>query len=130
MKLAIIGGRDFKDYKLAFEEFKKVHTKFGVTLILSGGATGADRMAEQIAEEYNIPTDIYIANWYDMSEPCKVKVNKSGEKYNVLAGFKRNTNIITGADLILAFWDGVSPGTKDGINKAIELKKKIKIIKY
>ena len=71
---------------------------------------------------------IFKANWKDMSPPCVVKQNQYGE-YNALAGMKRNTYIIENSDLVIAFWDGKSTGTKDSINKAKLLNKEIIIIK-
>ena len=37
----------------------------------------------------------------------------------------RNTNIINEAELVVAFWDGQSNGTKDSINKAEKQNKKV-----
>lgn len=45
-----------------------------------------------------------------------------------MAGFIRNTDIITEADVIVAFWDNVSKGTADSIEKGKKLNKKIIII--
>ena len=40
------------------------------------------------------------------------------EKYGRIAPLKRNITIIENADMVLAFWDGKSRGTKFTIDKA------------
>ena len=42
----------------------------------------------------------------------------------------RNTQIIENADVVFAFWDGQSKGTKDSITKAKKLQKELHIISY
>lgn len=124
-KVAVIGSRKFEDYDLLKKELDKI---YNISCIVSGGASGADSLAENYAEENNIETLIYKADWNDMSEPCVVGKNPYGE-YNKLAGFKRNTQIVEDADLIVAFWDGISKGTKDSIDKAKKLNKKIIVVR-
>ena len=128
MKVAIIGGRDFANYDLL--KFKLLSYRASITKIISGGALGADKLGEIYAKEHDIPTKIFEAEWNNFAEPCKIKTNKNGKEYNALAGFNRNANIIKNADFVVAFWDSVSPGTRDSIGKAHRLKKDILIIYY
>jgi hypothetical protein len=109
MKVAVIGSRDFNDY----EEVKQTLSTIKITLLVSGGAKGADSLGERYAKEHNIETKIFLPDW---------------EKYGKKAGFLRNTDIINEAELIIAFWDGQSKGTKDSIDKAFKSEKKILII--
>jgi hypothetical protein len=109
MKVAVIGSRDFNDY----EEVKQTLSTINITLLVSGGAKGADSLGERYAKEHNIETKIFLPDW---------------EKYGKKAGFLRNTDIINEAELIIAFWDGQSKGTKDSIDKAFKSEKKILII--
>jgi hypothetical protein len=106
MKVAVIGSRSFNDY----DEVKKTLKDIVITLIVSGGAKGADTLGERYADENNIPKKIFFPDW---------------KKYGKKAGFIRNTEIINEADLVVAFWDGESNGTKDSIKKAKEQNKKI-----
>ena len=130
MKIAIIGGRNFNNYQLLLNTLAHKHDK--ISLIVSGGADGADTLAERFADEFNIKKSIHDAEWdnLDTDNPCVVKYNKRGKPYNCLAGFNRNTDIITECDILIAFWNGKSPGTKDSIDKAASLNKKIKVITY
>jgi len=115
MNLAIIGSRTFNNYERLKTEINKfIEDNFiDITCIVSGGAKGADSLGERYAKEYNIPTKIFYPNW-----------NLYGKK----AGYLRNIDIIKNANQIIAFWDGISSGTKSSINLAKEQNKIIKII--
>jgi predicted Rossmann fold nucleotide-binding protein DprA/Smf involved in DNA uptake len=112
MKLAIVGTRTFTDYEFLCWEVNKFSN---ITEIISGGAKGADKLAEQYAKEHKIPLSIYPADW---------------NKYGNSAGPIRNKTIVENADEIIAFWDGESPGTKSTIELAKKYNKKYKIINY
>jgi len=111
MKVAVIGSRTFNDY----EEIKRTLSAINITLLVSGGAKGADTLGEQYAKENNIPTKIFFPDW-----------NKHGKA----AGFIRNTDIINEAELVVAFWDNSSKGTKDSLQKAEKAGKKILVITF
>jgi hypothetical protein len=111
MKVAVIGGRTFNDYELV----KETLTKLDITLLVSGGAKGADSLGERYASENNITTLIYKPDW---------KLHGKG------AGMIRNTDIVKNSDIVVAFWDGESKGTLDSIRKAENLNKGLMIIKY
>jgi phosphoribosylpyrophosphate synthetase len=83
-----------------------------IAKIISGGANGADKIAEQFANNYNIPFIEIRADW---------RLGKA-------AGILRNTEIIKQADIIIAFWDGKSKGTLDSINKAHLYNKELLVI--
>ena len=126
MKLAIVGGRDFDD----FDRLEKWANEFDATEIVSGGAKGADTLAETYAKKHGIKMTVYPAKWDDMSAPCRVKRNSRGEMYNALAGMNRNTTIVDNCDAIIIFWNGKSSGTKDTLDKARKAEKKIVLAYY
>ena len=108
MKTAIIGSRNFTDYKL----LKEYCSKFDITEVISGGARGADSLAENYAKENNIKLTVFPADW---------------KKFGKSAGFIRNKDIIDNADFVIAFWDGESKGTLNSINIAKSQNKKVDI---
>lgn len=112
-KLAIVGGRDFDNYSLLKEEINEL--KLNISLIISGGALGADKLGEKYADTHNIPTQIYYPNW---------------KEYGKRAGAIRNKLIVENSDYIIAFWNGISKGTKITIDLAKKCNKKLKIIYY
>lgn len=129
MKLAVIGSRFFKNKSRMYFELNEIRKVWKVEEIVSGEGGEADRMAKEYAIESKIKYTAFPADWSDLAEPCFIKVNANGEKYNALAGFKRNTKISEYSDAVMAFWDGKSPGTKDTIDKFKKAGKKVIIVK-
>ena len=111
MKLAVIGGRNFNDKEKAYDEINKIRESYCIDTIVSGCARGADQIGIDYAEDHDLQIIRHPADW---------------EKYGRAAGMIRNSYIIRDSDLVIAFWNGRSPGTKDSINKA--KKKKIPVI--
>lgn len=112
--LAIIGSRSFNNYSFAKNEILNIikNNKIGISKIISGGASGADKIAEIFASKFNIPVEVIVPDW------------SKGRG----AGMVRNTDIIKKSDYVIAFWDGKSKGTLDSINKAKRLNKKLFIV--
>lgn len=112
MRLAIIGSRSFSDYELLKENVLKSFPN--VLLIVSGGAKGADKLGEKLADELGLKTEIYLPDW---------------ARYGKGAGLVRNELIIKNSEGVIAFWDGLSKGTKKSIEISRSLKKKIVVVK-
>ena len=73
-------------------------------VIVHGGAPGADRTAGFLADDFGFAVEEHPAEW---------------EKHGKRAGFLRNVEMLeSGVDLVLAFWDGASRGTKHMIDEA------------
>jgi hypothetical protein len=115
MKLAVVGSRDFNDYDLLKSKLDSIHKRKPITLIVSGGARGADSLSERWAKENNIETLIFIPDW-----------NRFGKR----AGFLRNEDIIKNSDAVVAFWDGESKGTKSSIDLAEKYKKSCLVVRF
>lgn len=113
MKLAVVGSRTFKDYELLEEAIIEIEKKH-ISTIISGGAKGADSLAARFANEWNIPLIECLPEW---------------KKYGKSAGLKRNFDIVSQCDYLIAFWDGKSKGTKHSIELAVELKKPHHVIR-
>jgi predicted Rossmann fold nucleotide-binding protein DprA/Smf involved in DNA uptake len=111
MKVAVIGSRSFNDY----EQMKGQLEKLEIKEIISGGSKGADELAERYAKEKSLPITIIKPNW---------------KRYGKAAGVIRNKDIITTADLIIAFWDEESKGTLNSINLAKKTNKPCFIFKF
>lgn len=104
MRLAIVGSRQFNDYALLYQNVPK-----GVTEIVSGGAKGADALAEQFADEHGLPKKIFLP---------KFKTDPS-VGYHPGHFHQRNRQIVEYADMVLAFMppEG-SKGTQSTIKYA------------
>jgi hypothetical protein len=113
MKLAIVGSRTFNNRQLLESILDKHKNK--VTLVVSGGAKGADSLGESWAINNNIPVKIFKPDW---------------KKYGKSAGMIRNEDIIKECDICIAFWDEKSKGTANSIFICEKLNKKVGIIRY
>ena len=108
MKVAVVGSRAIKDIDISPYIPKETD------LIISGGAKGVD----QIAEDY--------------ADKCRISKLILRPQYNLYkrgAPLKRNDTIVEMCDMLIAFWDGKSRGTRHTIDYANKLNKKIEIVK-
>lgn len=108
MKVAIIGSRN-----LTVDNFDE-YVPLQVTEIVSGGARGIDLCTREYAMNRGIPLKEFFPDY---------------QKYGRKAPLLRNLQIIEYADLILAFWDGKSHGTRFVIEQAQKQGKKIRVFR-
>ena len=116
MKIVIGGSRTYTDYKAFSEALDGVLTdipKNEIT-ILSGHCKVVDAMAERYAAEHKINLRVYPAEW---------------SIYGRAAGPVRNRRMVENCDLVIAFWDGSSKGTRSLIDYAIKQGREVIVIK-
>lgn len=103
MKLLVCGGRDYADAIFVFDTLDRIHAKRPISLIIEGGALGADRLAQYWARRRGIPFVSEKADWL---------------KYGKAAGFIRNGAMLAdhNPDGVCAFPGG--RGTADMIRQA------------
>jgi hypothetical protein len=101
MKVAIVGYRNFSDYKLFCDHIES--WEGDIDYIVSGGAKGTDTMAAKYARENGIPFKIFHAKW---------------KEHGKRAGPIRNKQIVDFCDCVIAFLSPLSVGTKDTLAKA------------
>ena len=65
MRVLVCGGRSFDDAHLLANYLEHIdqHSIDGITMIIEGGATGADELARVWARQNFIPIQTYKANW-------------------------------------------------------------------
>lgn len=103
MKVIIAGSRRFTDYEYLKSTVDWLLEKSKDIEIFSGGAIGADVLGEKYAKERGYPIKSFPANW---------------SKHGKSAGPIRNKEMADGANLLIAFYDGKSRGTKNMIKQA------------
>lgn len=132
-KVIIAGGREFNNYEYLKERCDIILKNFDPPIeIVSGNAPGADTLGERYSREYLFkePT-IFPARWRDIHVPgAVIRMNRAGIAYNVKAGHDRNELMAQYADVLIAFWDGKSTGTKDMIDRAMNHGLEIFINRY
>ena len=106
MRVAVIGSR-----AITVENLQD-YLQEGTTKIISGGAKGVDTCAREYAASNNIPLTEFKPEY---------------DRYGRGAPLKRNITIIEKADIVLAFWDGKSRGTKYVIDACEERQIPVKV---
>ncbi len=106
MKVAIIGSRNLTVTDL--ENYLPVD----VTEIVSGGARGIDTCARNYAIRNGIKITEFLPQY---------------DKYGRGAPLKRNLQIIDYSDMVIAFWDGKSRGTRYVIENCKKRNKKVTV---
>ena len=107
MKVAVIGSRNLEVNDL--DNYLPEQT----TEIVSGGAKGIDTCAKKFALENNLKLTEFLPKY---------------ELFKKAAPLKRNIEIIEYADIVLAFWDGKSRGTKFVIDHCKKMNIPCKVI--
>ena len=103
MKTAIIGSRDL------VVDLQK-YLPAGITMVVSGGSRGIDTLAELYAYVNDIPKMIFLPEY---------------DKHGKQAPLVRSKLIVDNADMVVAFWDGKSAGTKFAIDYAKSINKEV-----
>ena len=104
MRVLVCGGRDFNDVLTLGSWLGGIHKNNGpITLLIEGGARGADYMAKKFAEWQGIPVKTFSADW-----------NRHGRA----AGLIRNKRMLDEGkpDLVVAFEGG--RGTANMVEQA------------
>jgi YspA, cpYpsA-related SLOG family len=97
MKIAIVGSRAYPNEAQVRAYVRSLPAD---TVIVSGGARGVDRWAEDEARRCGMAVRIFPADW---------------KQYGTQAGFIRNRDIIAAADKVVAFHYRASRGTAHSI---------------
>ena len=116
MKLAIVGSRNYprEQYTCFCQHVDSwIAGHQPPSLIVSGGAQGADLLAARYAVEHKIPLKVFRPDW-----------NTHGRA----AGPIRNTLIVKECDAVIAFPLGDSVGTWDTVNKGKRCGKEVTVI--
>lgn len=97
MKVGVCGSRSIN--KINFEQVLPSQT----AVIVTGGARGVDSLAAAYARANGLKTIIHLPDY---------------KRHGRGAPLRRNDLIVRDSDILLAFWDGKSRGTKNTIDKA------------
>jgi hypothetical protein len=115
-RLAVVGSRSFSDFETLTREIDLLRLQFRtINSMVSGGAAGADKLAEKYATLHQIPILVLTPDW-----------NTHGKR----AGILRNYDIIAQGDIVIAFWDQKSPGTKHSIDLATTQSKILRVVHF
>ena len=103
MRVLVCGGRDYADREFVRRTLDEIHASFPITVLVHGGAHGADMLAEHWAIDRGVTVEPHRADW---------------SRHGKAAGPIRNANMLaSGIGLVVAFPGG--RGTADMVRKAI-----------
>lgn len=112
MRIGIVGSREpTPAMKRRLRRYVRELDPF--VTVVSGGARGIDSYAVLVAEEYGLATEVMPADWAN-----------DGRK----AGHLRNARLVDSVDLLVAFWDGRSRGTRNAIDHAKHMVKPFVVV--
>ena len=106
MKVAVIGSRG-----LSVTDLGRYLPK-NTTEIVSGGAKGVDTSAREYALSHGIKLTEFLPEY---------------TRFGRSAPLKRNITIIEYSDIVIAFWDGKSRGTKFVIDNCRKLGVEVRV---
>lgn len=115
MRICIFGSRTFGDYDLLCKDADARLRNCHDVTVLCGKARGADELGERYARARGYKVEYFLADW---------------DTHGKAAGPIRNRMMVEVADYGLAFWDGVSRGTKNTIELFIAANKPITVSLY
>ncbi len=115
----VVGSRTFTDYDLLRTKLNHILKNHNNIIIVSGGAKGADSLAEQYAKEKGYPVKIFPADW---------------GRYGKSAGYRRNELMHQYISKVknrgvVAFWQNNSKGTAHNFELAKKYGNPIRIVK-
>jgi predicted Rossmann fold nucleotide-binding protein DprA/Smf involved in DNA uptake len=110
LKVAIVGSRRFSDPNRVTEYVNLLPPRAS---IITGSASGVDAAATKAARAKGIPVQVMPASFDELADPSKSAA--------------RNQRLIDACDVLVAFWDGSSKGTRSTVDRALDSGKEVHI---
>jgi predicted Rossmann fold nucleotide-binding protein DprA/Smf involved in DNA uptake len=110
MRVAIVGSRRFAS-PMRVTEYVMALPK-GASII-TGSASGVDAAATRAAREKGIPVQVVPASFDELADPAKSAA--------------RNQRLVDACDVLVAFWDGASKGTRTTVERALDTGKEVHV---
>ena len=110
MKVAIVGSRHFSEPARVAEYVNALPPKAS---IITGSASGVDAEATKAARAKGISVQVMPASFDELSDASKAAA--------------RNQRLIDACDVLVAFWDGSSKGTRATVDRALDSGKEVHI---
>jgi predicted Rossmann fold nucleotide-binding protein DprA/Smf involved in DNA uptake len=110
LKVAIVGSRHFSEPDRVADYVRSLPAKASV---LTGSASGVDAVATKAAREKGIPVQVMPASFDEMADASKAAA--------------RNQRLVDACDVLVAFWDGSSKGTRATVERALDSGKEVHV---
>ncbi len=110
MRVGIVGSRHFADPVRVTDYVNSLPPRAS---IITGSASGVDAAATKAARTKGIPVQVMPASFDEMSDATKSAA--------------RNQRLVDACDVLVAFWDGNSKGTRATVERALDSGKEVHV---
>ncbi|HEY1420362.1 MAG TPA: SLOG family protein [Candidatus Dormibacteraeota bacterium] len=110
MRVAIVGSRRFADTGRVTDYVNSLPARAS---IITGSASGVDAAATKAARAKGIAVQVLPASFEEISDASKSAA--------------RNQKLIDACDVLVAFWDGTSRGTRTTVERALDSGKEVHV---
>jgi len=110
VRIAIVGSRHFSEPDRVSSYVKGLPPRAS---IITGSASGVDAAATKAARAKGIPVRVLPASFDELADAGKSAA--------------RNQRLIDSCDVLVAFWDGSSKGTRATVDRALDSGKEVHV---
>ena len=110
MRVAIVGSRHFSEPDRVTDY---VNGLAAGASIITGSASGVDAAATKAARARGLGVQVMPASFDEMSDASKSAA--------------RNQRLVDACDVLVAFWDGTSKGTRATVDRALDAGKEVHV---
>src|SRR5712691_10962825 len=110
LRVAIVGSRRFSEPSRVSDYVYSLPPRAS---IITGSASGVDAAATKAARARGIAVRVLPASVEELDDAGKASA--------------RNQRLIDGCDVLVAFWDGASKGTRGTIDRALDSGKEVHV---
>jgi predicted Rossmann fold nucleotide-binding protein DprA/Smf involved in DNA uptake len=110
MRIAIVGSRHFAEPSRVADYVKSLPPRAS---IITGSASGVDAAATKAAREKGIPVQVIPASFEELADSGRSAA--------------RNQRLVDACDVLVAFWDGSSKGTRATVERALDTGKEVHV---
>ncbi len=110
MRVAIVGSRHFSALDRVTEY---VNGLPGRASIITGSASGVDAVATKAARTRGLAVQVLPMSFDEVGDATRAE--------------ERRSRLVDSCDVLVAFWDGASPGTRTSVERALDLGKEVHV---
>ena len=110
MRVAIVGSRRFRELEQVENYVNELPARAS---IVTGSASGVDASATKAARARGLAVQVLSASFDEVSDPVRAEA--------------RRDKLIASCDVLVAFWDGASPGTRTTVERALDAAKEVHV---
>lgn len=110
MRVAIVGSRHFADPERVAGYVRDLPAG---SSIITGSASGVDAAATKAARSRGLPVQVMPASFDELADASKSAA--------------RNQRLVDACDVLVAFWDGASKGTRSTVERALDAGKEVHV---